>query len=85
MKTSKRLLSNLEVALLNAISKSQKRRETSLMREYSGGVEDALFELVQFELIEWFGDNEKPLWYRITDKGRAHIANGPSTAMVGKP
>lgn len=62
----------LKERLFRFIAGARYRREPNMCRRFgafgtndSSDVEDALFELVREGKIAWFGDNDKPLWYRV--------------------
>lgn len=62
---------SLEHRLYQAIQNAAWRGEVSLCREFGGGptsepVEDALYALVREKKIEWFGNNDRPLRYRVS-------------------
>jgi hypothetical protein len=81
------IMISLEQRLLETISKSKWRGEITLCREMSGDkkcinheeTEDALYHLVLGGYLEWLGDNidnDDPLRYRITDKGKIFVLSG---------
>jgi len=67
----------LRKALVRAVKAKAWRSEPSLCREFGGGdhhipTEDVLYELVRDGVLEWFGDNERPLRYRVRKKAKVH-------------
>jgi len=54
---------------------AESRVETDIVTKFAQGdiqestIEDALYDLVRERKLDWFGDNEKPLHYRISRGG----------------
>lgn len=76
----------LRKALIRAVKAKAWRSEPSLCREFGGDdthtpTEDVLYELVRDGILEWFGDNDRPLRYRIRRKRVAakHFVKRPLT------
>jgi hypothetical protein len=70
---------DIEHRILGILSRVSWLKETTICRSVSGKslnprTEDMLFRLVTSGLIEWFGDNLKPLKYRILAPGRSRLA-----------
>lgn len=71
-------LTRFERRVLRAVLQSKKRSEPSLCRQFGGSArpdvhratEDALFCLVQLGRVEWFGRNDRPLWYRVAGSSK---------------
>jgi hypothetical protein len=81
------VLSKLERRILKAVATKRWRGEVGLCKEF-GGVDqhgptvDALFSLVRWNYLEWFGAEGRgdvPLRYRVTGLGRAHLATTTAT------
>jgi hypothetical protein len=71
-------LVELHARILAAVSAKRWRGEISLCLEFGGAkthapTEDALFALVQAGQLEWFGDNSRPLRYRVPREKVTHV------------
>jgi len=69
-------MQSLKAALLAEVSASAWRGEVALCRQFEPSPEsvpNALFELVSEGRLEWFGDNEKALRYRLPSRRATYV------------